>query len=147
MRPFQLYLKAGFIFGFILCFVSAEAQSLKIDSRSDSQLRQAGERNLYSPTQIGNENTSSNNAEEMSQSIVLTLEVALNNLISSSDVVNDQKLLEVIVQDYNLPIQGFENLGETHSASIQNFVNSFVASNHMEASLLGIYKKLNAEIE
>jgi len=148
MRPFQLLLKAGLIFGFILCFVSAEAQSLRIDSRSDSQLRQAGERNLYSPTQIGNVNNSSNDAEEeASQSIVLTLELALNNLISSSDVVNDQKLLQVIVDDFNLPVQGFENLSETHSSSIQNFISSFVASDHMEESLLGIYKKLKAEIQ
>jgi len=148
MRPFKLLLKAGFLFGFVLCFLSAEAQSLKIDSRSEGQLREAGDRDQSNTNQSGNTaNTADEAVHNSSSSVLQSLQNGINYLIENSDVVDGQKLIQIVIDDYQLPIQGFESLGEVHSASIQHFVNSFVPRDQMDAALLEIFKKLRAEIE
>lgn len=146
MKPIQLLLKSTLVFGFILCFVNANAQSLNIHERGETQLRltdKEGPANnaVAGPASYQNVNDIEHNP------IFATLEGKLNFLLSWSDSMNGDQLIHHIIGDYNLPTNELASLNAVHSEHIQNFVQNFEPRDQMEESLLAIFKRLKAEIE
>jgi len=147
MKPFVTAIKAMlFVFFGAICF-DAQAQSMRIDSRGEQTIQQPkAENSTFQPSS----NITAVNVDENDEveTLYVRLEQKLSHLLASSDIDPEgRNMIQVVMDQYNLPTTSFSNLEGPALENIQVFTNQFTPDGYMDDQLLRIFSLLRSASE
>jgi len=138
MKLIQIASKAALLLAFLIFAIETNAQSQK------GPLQLA---NPVEDAQIGQSATPENSGIEK-PTVFSQLQSKAEHLKNHSDVnVQGQNLLQLVIDNYDLPLSGFDHVSGSTKEKIQFFVTEFRPSDIMEKSFLQVYTLLLKETE